>query len=104
MPAPVAFKLRLPVTAGSLLRVKSAFVVVKLALPEVLTEVSVNPLVSVKTTSPPPVKDRIKSAKLVFHAIALAALRRVIFAVLAPRVRVRSVSSKSLALIINPAD
>ena len=104
MPVPVVIKLKLPLTAGSLLRIKSALVAVKLALQEVLTEVSVNPLVSVKATSPPPVKDRIKSAKLVFHAIALAALRRVIFALVAPRVRVRSVSSKSLALIINPAD
>ena len=99
MPAPVAIKLKLPVTAGSLLSVKSALMVVKLALPAVLTEVRVNALVSVNEKSPPPVKDKIKSVNEVFQVCAAVALRRLILALVAARVIARSVSNKSFSLI-----
>ena len=65
LPVPVVIGLKLPLTAGLLLRVKSALVVVKLALPPVVAEVSVNALLSVKAKSPEPVSAKIKSLKLV---------------------------------------
>ncbi len=65
LPVPVVIKLKLPVTTGSADRVKSALVLVKLALPDVLAEVRVKALLSVKTKSPPPVKAKIKLLKLV---------------------------------------
>ena len=97
---PVVIRLKLPVTAGSPLRVKSALVVVKLALPDVLAEVSVNASVSVNAKLPPPVRDKIKLLKLVFHTMAVAALFSVIFALAAAKVIVWSASNKSLALIV----
>ena len=101
---PVVIRLKLPVTAGSPLRVKSALVVVKLALPEVDADVSVNALVSVNAKSPAPVKDRIKLVKVVFQLCATVALRSVISALVAAKVTSRSVSNKSLAFIVNAAD
>ena len=104
MPVPVVIRLKLPVTAGSALRVKSALVVVKLALPDVLAEVSVKAFVSVRAKSPPPVKDKTKLLKLLVQAIELVALRKLILALVALKVIVRSVSIKSLASIVKPAD
>ena len=100
LPVPVVIRLKLPVTAGSLLRVKSALVVVKLALPDVLAEVSVNALVSVNAKLPPPVKDRVKLVNVVFHTMAVAALLKLIFALAAAKVIVWSASNKSRALMV----
>ncbi len=103
LPVPVVFKLKLPLTAGPLARVKSAFVVVKLASPPVVAEVKFRPSASVNVKAPVPVRDIIKSLKLVVQLRAEAALRRVIFAAPAARVKSRSVSKRSLALIVKPA-
>ena len=65
MPVPVVIKLKFPVTAGSADRVKSALVVVKLALPDVLAEVRIKAFESVKAKSPPPVKAKIKLVNVV---------------------------------------
>ena len=91
----MVIKLKLPLTAGSLLKVKSALVVVKLALPEVLAEVRINALVSVNEKSAPPVRDKIKSVKEVFQACAAVALRRLMLALVAASVTAVSVSNKS---------
>ena len=104
MPTPVVIKLKLPVTAGSADRVKSALVLVKLALPDVLAEVRVKALASVKAKSPPPVKANIKLLKLLVQAIEPVALRKLILALVAPKVIVRSVSINSLASTVKPAD
>ncbi len=104
MPVPVVIRLKLPATVGSLLRVKSALVVVKLALPPVVAEFSVNALLSVNAKSPLPVRDKIKLLKLVAQLRAAAALRREILALVAAKVRSRSASSRSLAFIFKAED
>ena len=103
LPVPVVIKLKLPLTAGLLARVKSALVVVKLALPPVVAELKFRAFVSVNANAPVPVRDKIKSVKLVVQLRAEAALRRVIFAALAARVKSQSVSKRSLALMVNAA-
>ena len=103
LPVPVVFKLKLPLTAGPLARVKSAFVVVKLASPPVVAEVKFRALASVNVKAPVPVRDIIKSLKLVVQLRAAEALRKVIFAAPAARVKSRSASKISLALIVKPA-
>ena len=103
LPVPVVFKPKLPLTAGLLARVKSALVVVKLALPPVVAELKFRAFVSVNANAPVPVRDKIKSVKLVVQLRAEAALRREIAAALAARVKSRSVSKISLALMVNAA-
>ncbi len=97
-------KLNIPATLVLAPRFKSAFVVERFTLPPLLAALRFNPSESVSTKSPAPFKARLKSVKLVDQLRAEAALRRVISALVAPRVIVRSVSVKSLAFIVNPAD
>ncbi len=103
LPVPVVFKLNAPLTAGLLARVKSALVVVKLASPPVAAEVKFRALVSVNANGPVPVRDKIKSVKLVVQLRAAEASRKVIFAAVAARVKSRSVSKISLAFMVNAA-
>ncbi len=103
LPVPVVVKFKVPLTVVLALRVKSALVAVKFTSPPLLAELNVRALLSVKLNVAAPVKAKESAEKLLAMECTAELSRRVIDALVALNVRLRSVSNTSLALIVNPA-
>ena len=103
LPVPVVVKFKVPLIVVLALRVKSAPVAVRFTSPPLLAELSVSALESVKLNVAAPVKAKVSAEKLLLIECTAELSRRVIDALVAARVRERSVSKISLALTVNTA-